>query len=351
MNEPWIHSPCPLPDPATREDALSRQWQLTKPPGSLGRLEELAVTLAALQKTPRPAVDQVHIAIFAADHGVAARGVSAFPQAVTGEMVRNFAAGGAAISVLARTLGAGLEVINLGTVNDPGLLPGVVHIPIAPTTADFTQQAAMTPAQLDEAMLAGAASTERATATGAQLFIGGDMGIGNTTSAAALGCALLRLEPVDLAGPGTGLDEAGVIRKAAVIAEGIERHRAFLTDPLEVLRRLGGFEIAALSGAYIRAAQAGLPVLVDGFITTAAALAAVRINPGCRPWLLFAHASAEPGHRRMAEALDARPLLDLGMRLGEGSGAALALPLLRLACELHNRMATFAEAAVSGKER
>lgn len=351
MNEHWTQKPCPLPDRAVREEARQRQGQLTKPPGSLGQLEEMAITLAALQGTPCPSLDRVRIAVFAADHGVVARGVSAFPQAVTGEMVKNFAAGGAAISVLARSLGAELEVINLGTLNDPGPLAGVIHSPIAPSTADLTQGAAMTAEQLEMAFRAGAAAAERGLTAGARLFIGGDMGIGNTTSATALGCALLQEEPKVLAGPGTGLDSGGVAHKAAVIAEALELHRPFVSSPLEALRRLGGFEIAALAAAYLRSAQAGLPVLVDGFISTAAALVAARINPSCRDWLLFAHASAEPGHRHMIEALGARPLLELGMRLGEGSGAAVAVPLLRLACELHNRMATFAEAAVSGKER
>ncbi|MBU0499751.1 MAG: nicotinate-nucleotide--dimethylbenzimidazole phosphoribosyltransferase [Gammaproteobacteria bacterium] len=351
MKDHWIHNPCPATDSVVREAALRRQAQLTKPAGSLGRLEDLAVSLAAMQGTQQPSLDRVRIAVFVADHGVAARGVSAFPQAVTGEMVKNFAAGGAAISVLAGSLGAELEVINLGTINDPGPLAGVVYSPIAPSTVDFTQVAAMSTEQMEQALLAGAAAVERGLAAGAQLLIGGDMGIGNTTAATALGCALLRQEPMALAGAGTGLDEVGISRKVAVIAEGLVLHRPYLANPLEALRRLGGFEIAALAGFYIRSAQAGLPVLVDGFIATSAALAAVSINPGCRDRLLFAHASAEPGHRFMVDALDARPLLDLGMRLGEGSGAAIALPLLRLACKLHNEMATFAEAAVSGKER
>jgi nicotinate-nucleotide--dimethylbenzimidazole phosphoribosyltransferase len=272
--------------------------------------------------------------------------VSAFPQAVTGEMLRNFAHGGAAISVLARELGATLEVVQLGTVNDPGPLPGVRRARIAAQTENFTHAPAMTSEQCADALLAGRESVRAAREAGAQLFVGGEMGIGNTTAAAALACALLGEGSTLLAGAGTGLDGAGIARKAAVVARGLALHRD-ATAPLEWLRRVGGFEIAALAGAYVAAAQCGLPVLVDGFIATAAALAAVRAQPGCRAWLLFSHRSHERGHARLLQALEAEPLLDLGMRLGEGSGAALAVPLLRLACALHGGMATFAEAGVS----
>ncbi len=349
MNADWLNVPAaPLSD-AARRAAEERQGQLTKPPGALGRLESLAIQLAAMQGSPRPRIEQVRIAVFAADHGVAAEGVSAFPQSVTVEMVRNFARGGAAISVLAREIGATLEVMNLGTVNDPGPLDGVLHQPLGAGTANFTHDAAMSEEQLVRALHIGRHSAERARLAGAQLYIGGEMGIGNTTSAAALACALLEAAPEALAGPGTGLDAAGVGRKAEVIRRALARHNGSLADPLEALRRLGGFEIAALTGGYIACAQMGLPVLVDGFIATVAALAAVRRSPAAGDWFFYSHASAEPGHARMLAALEARPLLDLGMRLGEGSGAAVAVPLLRLACALHNGMATFAEAGVSGK--
>lgn len=204
----------------------------------------------------------------------------------------------------------------------------------------------MTPAQLRAALAAGEDAVRRACDAGAQLFIGGEMGIANTTSATALACALLRETPQVLAGAGTGLDAAGIAHKAAVVARALALHEQ-ASEPRERLRCLGGFEIAALAGACLAAAQRGLPVLVDGFISTAAALAAVRIDPGVRPWLLFAHRSHERGHARLLEALDAQPLLDLDMRLGEGSGAAVAVPLLRAACALHAQMATFAEAGVS----
>ena len=345
----WLNFPVKPLDLKTGTAALARQAQLTKPPGSLGQLEELAVQLAAMQGVERPAVDHASIVIFAGDHGIAAENVSAFPQAVTGEMVKNFARGGAAISVLAKTLGARLEVVNLGTVNDPGEWPNVVRAVIAPSTSNFAAEPAMTETQLAQALQAGCDSVLRAHEHGAQIFIGGEMGIANTTSASAIACALLQEAPQLLAGPGTGLDSKGVAHKAAVIQRALDLHRANLAQPLGVLRHVGGFEIAALAGAYLAAAQNGVPVLVDGFISSVAALTAVRIQPAVRNWMLFAHTSAEPGHQRVLTTLDAQPLLQLGMRLGEGSGAATALPLLRLACALHNGMATFAEAQVSGK--
>jgi nicotinate-nucleotide--dimethylbenzimidazole phosphoribosyltransferase len=555
----WWQTPVKALDESARAQASQRQNTLTKPPGSLGRLEEVAIALAAMQGCEKPQIKQPSITVFAGDHGVVAEGVAAFPQAVTQLMLVNFVAGGAAISVLAREQNARLEVVDVGTLAAE-TIDGVVNDKSASGTANLAWQPAMTPAQLDHALAAGHRAVERALATGADLFIGGEMGIGNTTPAAAIGCALLSLRGADLAGPGTGLNEAGVSHKAQVIDRALALHgflpspasgggaggegglrpaqtrslpaeiltharelrknqtdaeqllwavlrakrfmdlkfrrqhtvepyivdfycdslklvieldggqhaeqqaydqarAAFLENkgitvlrfwnnqvlaeteavleaiywvvlqrqpqplpsppaplPLagegrkpdnaavlfslpspasgggagaardladvlgqpsrlagssiregglqpvqpkpalvetqsqvsatEVLRRLGGFEIAALSGAYIACAQAGLPVLVDGFITTAAALAACRMNPGVRDWLMFAHASTEPGHAHLLAALDARPLLQLDMRLGEGSGAATALPILRLACALHEGMATFAEAGI-----
>jgi nicotinate-nucleotide--dimethylbenzimidazole phosphoribosyltransferase len=346
MNHDWLFQPCAVSDADSENAARDHQAQLTKPPGSLGALETQAIRLAGLQRRARPSVQQVWISVFAADHGVAAEGVSAFPQVVTGEMVRNFAHGGAAICVLARAIGAQLEVVNLGTVNDPGELPGVRRAIIAPQTRNFCEQAAMTPAQLDAALRTGADSVAQAHAAGAQLFIGGEMGIANTTSAAALACALLGEPAANLAGAGTGLDATGIGHKAEVIARALARYPKD-ADALVWLERVGGFEIAALTGAYIAAAQRGIAVLVDGFISTAAALAAVRINPACRAWMFFGHRSREQGHVRVLAALDADPLLDLGLRLGEASGAATAVPLLRLACDLHAGMATFAQAGVS----
>ncbi|WP_055128848.1 nicotinate-nucleotide--dimethylbenzimidazole phosphoribosyltransferase [Pseudomonas mediterranea] len=349
MNHRWWLDPCKPLDAQALEQAAARQQQLTKPAGSLGRLESVAVQLAGLQGQVKPSLDRLWIAIFAGDHGVVAEGVSAYPQEVTGQMLLNFVSGGAAISVLARQLSAGLEVVDLGTVTPSLDLPGVRHLHVGPGTANFVQGPAMTVDQGEQALQAGRDSVARAIASGAQLFIGGEMGIGNTTAASALACALLDCPVGHLVGPGTGLDAAGVSHKAQVIERALTLHRAQGNDPLQTLFNLGGFEIAALVGAYLACAQQGVAVLVDGFICSVAALVAVRLNPGCRPWLLFGHRGAEPGHRHVLETLAAEPLLDLGLRLGEGSGAALAVPLLRLACDLHGQMATFAEAAVADR--
>lgn len=346
MSLDWLCAPCAQPDAERAESARAHQLQLTKPPGSLGTLEAVAIQLASLQRTPKPAVDRVWISVFAADHGVAEEGVSAFPQVVTGEMVRNFATGGAAISVLARSLDAKLDVVNLGTVNDPGDIPGVRRAIIAPSTANFCHGPAMTEAQLDAALMVGAESVRAALKSEAQLFIGGEMGIANTTAAAALASVLLDEPPSSLAGAGTGLNAAGIQHKVSVLERALAQHVTAKTA-IEQLRCLGGFELAALVGAYIAAAQAGLPVLVDGFISTAAALTAVSIQPDVRSWLLFSHRSKEHGHARLLMALNAEPLVDLGLRLGEASGAATVVPLLRLACALHNGMATFEQAGVS----
>ena len=349
MKLDWLSAPIKKMNNDMEQAALARQEQLTKPPGALGRLESIAVKIAALQGVEKPQVDKVAIAVFAGDHGIAAENVSAFPQAVTREMVKNFARGGAAISVLAKALNAKLEVVNLGTVNDPGEMAGVVRAVIAPSTANFAVEPAMSDAQLNQALQAGRDSVLRAQQQGAQLYIGGEMGIANTTAATAIGCTLLGLAPRELAGPGTGLDDKGIAHKIDVLERALALHRQQCTSPLEALRRVGGFEIAAIAGAYLSCAQLGILALVDGFIATSAALVAVRMQPQCADWLFYGHGSAEPGHARLLTALNAKPLLDLGMRLGEGSGAATAMPLLQLACALHNGMATFAEAAVSEK--
>ncbi|MHC6224469.1 nicotinate-nucleotide--dimethylbenzimidazole phosphoribosyltransferase [Pseudomonas sp. X10] len=349
MTQPWWLDACQPIDHAAMEQARDRQQQLTKPTGSLGQLEALAVQLAGLQGCERPMLEQVWISIFAGDHGVVEEGISAYPQAVTGQMLRNFVNGGAAISVLARQLGAELEVVDLGSVDPDLALPGVRHLRLGVGTANFARQSAMTQEQLLAAMQGGRESALRAVGQGARLFIGGEMGIGNTTAAAALASALLDCPARELSGPGTGLDSAGVRHKAEVIQRALVLHGLRTDDPLHALGCVGGFEIAALVGAYLTCAQQGVAVLVDGFICSVAALVAVRLNPYCRPWLLFAHQGAEPGHQTVLAALEAEPLLALGLRLGEGSGAAVAVPLLRLACALHGQMATFAEAAVADR--
>ena len=348
MSNSWWLAPARPINVPVREEALARQQQLTKPAGSLGQLERVAVQLAGLQGRVKPKADALWIAIFAGDHGVVAEGVSAYPQEVTGQMLHNFVTGGAAISVLAQQLSAQLDVVDLGTVA-PLDLPGVRHLRIGAGTANFAQGPAMTQEQGLLALQAGRDSVLRAKAVGSELFVGGEMGIGNTAAASAVACSLLECPAQLLVGPGTGLNAAGIAHKTEVIERALKLHAEHAGDPLQSLFCLGGFEIAALAGAYLACAQEGIPVLVDGFICSVAALVAVRLNPSCRDWLLFGHRGAEPGHRHLLETLQAEPLLDLGLRLGEGSGAALAVPLVRLACQLHNGMATFAEAAVADR--
>jgi nicotinate-nucleotide--dimethylbenzimidazole phosphoribosyltransferase len=342
----WIEKKCRGVSLAHREAARSRQDQLTKPAGALGRLETLAIELAGLQLTDRPRAGRVPIVVFAGDHGIAAQGVSAYPQNVTIAMMANFAAGGAGISVLARELGSTLEVVDAGTLAEVPM-PGIVTDKPRRGSRDFSQQTALDAADIAFALDCGKRAVERAAASAPDIFIFGEMGIGNTTSASAIAAALLGTSAEAMTGRGTGLDAAGRVRKAQLIDAALAHHRiASRASPEQILYAVGGLEIAAIAGAIIASAQAGIPVLIDGFIVSVAALTAMRLNPSCRPYLIFAHRSAEQGHRLVLDALDARPLLDLDLRLGEGSGAALALPILRLACALHNGMATFAEAAV-----
>ena len=343
----WIKQPLKSLTPQAAEAAEQRQSQLTKPPGALGRLEDLAIQLAALQDRECPQLENITITIFAADHGVAAEGVSLFPQSVTVEMIRNFGNGGAAICVLADSLGARLEVIDVGAVSDAGEVAGLVSARIGNGTDNFCEQAAMNPSDFEKALSVGRDAVERACEAGVDLFIGGEMGIANTTSATAIACAALDLPAEELTGPGTGLDTAGVQHKITVIERALTYHRDAMSTPEDVLQRLGGFEIVALVGAYIACAQRGVSILVDGFITCVAALMAERLRPGVRDWLIFGHASAEPGAKKVLQALQAEPVLDMGLRLGEGSGAAVAVSVLRQAVALHNNMATFADAAVS----
>jgi len=342
----WLTQPIPSPDQRYLLAAVSRQAQLTKPAESLGELENIAIRLAAMQATDQPNIDKVWISIFASDHGVANSSVSAFPQAVTAEMVKNFINGGAAINVLARQNHAHLEVIDVGVASSLVEL-GVIHQKVALGTANISTQPAMTEQQLTQALQAGKESISRALAGQSQLFIGGEMGIANTSSATAIACSLLNLTAEQLTGAGTGLDKQGIRHKANIIQTALDLHKNASPMSLSVLQNLGGFEIAALTGAYIAAAQQQLPILVDGFICSVAALVAVRINPDIAQWLIFAHCSHEQGHQKILEALDAKPLLNLNMRLGEASGAALAIPLLRSACALHTQMATFDQAQVS----
>ncbi len=347
MDNKWWDSPVQRLDREIGKQAEARQLHLTKPPGALGRLEAVAIQLSAMQGRVKPSINTSFITVFAADHGVAEMGVSAFPQEVTAEMVRNFSRGGAAISVLANSLGATLEVVNVGTVHPVEPLNGVLDRRISSGTNNFVSQPAMDKDELERALELGAEAVERAISQEADIYIGGEMGIANTTSASAVAAALLGKSGASVAGAGTGLDSDGVSRKGEVIEQALDLHKNNLGNPMDILQHLGGFEIAALAGAYIKASQSGVPILVDGFITSVAALAAVRINSGVRGWLIFSHRSAEHGHGKVLDAMDANPLLDLGMRLGEGSGAAVAVPILQQACQLHGEMATFGEAGVS----
>ena len=343
----WVTQDCPGISLQHREAARVRQSVLTKPAGSLGRLETLAIELAGLQHADRPRAERAPIIIFAGDHGIAAQGVSAYPQAVTIAMMSNFAAGGAAISVLARELGSHLEVVDAGSLAEAPVA-GVVTDKSRRGARDFSHEAALDATEVAFALDCGRRAVARAAASGPDLLILGEMGIGNTTSAAAIAAALLKTSADTMTGAGTGLDASDRAHKARVIDAALVHHGLIAADasPQRILCAVGGLEIAAISGAVIAAAQRGVPILADGFIASVAALTATRLNPSCRPYLIFSHRSAERGHRLVLEALEARPLLDLDLRLGEASGAALALPLLRLACALHNQMATFAEAAV-----
>ena len=342
----WLHRLITPPNQTYYQRALERQNQLTKPPGSLGCLENMAVRLAAMQETEKPALEKIWISVFAADHGIVEESVSAYPQSVTAEMVKNFANGGAAINVLARQLNAHLEVVDVGVLQRTEL-NHVVNARVAAGTTNFLRGKAMTEAQLHAAMAAGKAAVQRAMDEQSQMFIGGEMGIGNTSSASAIVSAMLDVDPFIVTGAGTGLDDASINKKAELIKTAVQKHRAECSTTLSVLRCLGGFEIVALTGAYLRAAQQRLPVMIDGFIATTAALAAVKIRPQAAAWFFYAHRSQEKGHKLLLEALDVRPLLDLDMRLGEASGAAIAAGLLKNACAIHNEMATFKQAQVS----
>jgi nicotinate-nucleotide--dimethylbenzimidazole phosphoribosyltransferase len=343
MTHTWFLEPAQLFDEASLNAGHAHQQQLTKPPGSLGQLEDIAVLFCGWQSTIRPQCDAIQIAIFAADHGVCAQGVSAFPQEVTAQMVHNFTNGGAAISVLAKQLNAQFCVLNLGLASNISDVPGMINKPLMAGTHDFTQESAMSQETVIQALNSG----RDAVISSSHLFIGGDMGIGNTTAASAIYSVLLELPPETTVGPGTGLDKEGMALKRKTLYKALNLHGEYLDQPLSVLQRVGGLEIAGLVGAYIASAQAGVPILVDGFISTAAALLATKINPSTRGWMMFAHRSAEPAHMLALDAMQAKPILDLGMRLGEGSGAGVAASIIINALQLHNEMATFETAGVS----
>ncbi len=323
-----ILSDLPDADQSARSAATERNGQLTKPFGALGRLEDLAIWYAGWRGEAAPQIAHPQVVVFAGNHGVAAQGVSAFPPEVTEQMVANFQAGGAAINQLSNAFGATMTVHAL-ELDRP--------------TRDFTQGDAMDEGEVLAALGAGWDAVDPR----ADLLVTGEMGIGNTTPAAAIACALFGGEAGDWVGRGTGVDDAGLANKARVVAEGIALHRAHLDDPLEVLRRLGGREIAAMTGAIARARVERIPVILDGFICTAAAAVLERAATGALDHAVAGHVSAEGAHARMLQALGKEPLLSLGLRLGEGSGAALAIGILKGAIACHSGMATFAEAGVS----
>ncbi|MFT5889043.1 MAG: nicotinate-nucleotide--dimethylbenzimidazole phosphoribosyltransferase [Zhongshania sp.] len=341
----WYEELAPAADEEMRAAAIARQDSLTKPKGALGRLEALAIQMSAVQCTLEPHANKPLIAVFAGDHGVATEDISAYPQAVTSEMVRNFAKGGAAISVLAKSMAVDFKVINVGTVYALEDLDNVEDCRVGAGTQNMCVTEAMTMDQCEEALMVGRDVIDQA--GDIDVFIGGEMGIGNSTSAAALAVAHTRLAATAMVGRGTGISDQILAKKSAVVTRAMSRHLPHMKNGMEVLRRIGGFEINALAGAYIRAAQLGVVVLVDGYICTAAAISAVKVNPSIRPWLFFSHCSAEPGHSRLLSKLEAEPLLQLDMRLGEGTGAALALPIMQAACRLQIEMASFEQAGVS----
>jgi len=334
-----------LDQPALAQALRTRIDQKTKPLGALGQLEELMLTLGLILGSETPTLDAPQMMVFAGDHGLAARGVSAYPSDVTWQMVENFLAGGAAVSVLARQHGLALTVVDAGVRHDFAPRPGLALAKIAPGTADALEGPAMSAEQCAEAIRRGRALLRERPGNAVLL---GEMGIGNT-SAATLLLARLAGHPVEACvGRGTGLDDAQLQRKTQVLGDVLARH-AQVQAPLDVLAAFGGFEIAMMAGAVLQAALERRVIVVDGFIASSAVLVAARLQPAVLQRCVFAHRSNEPGHRLMLEALQARPLLDLGLRLGEGSGAALAWPLLDSACRILREMASFAQAGVSVK--
>ena len=320
----------PGSDESAREAAAARQAQLTKPAGSLGRLEELVLWLAAWQGKHPPTLDHPHVIVFAGNHGVAAKGVSAYPTDVTAQMVTNFRNGGAAINALSRYTSADLSV---------------VPIKLEQPTEDFTATPAMSEKELAHALDIGRTSIPE----GTDLLLLGEMGIGNTTSAAALACALFGGVPADWVGAGTGVDADGISRKRQAIENALAFHGDTLSDPLEALRRVGGRELAAIAGACLEARRRQIPVVLDGYVSSVSAAVLSGFSPSALDHCYIGHISAEPGHRRLLQALNKPALLDLEMRLGEASGAAVALSIIGAALATHKNMATFAEAGVAGR--
>ncbi len=315
--------------------------QKTKPQGSLGKLETIAKQLGVIQNTLKPSVDKPKAFVFGGDHGVCAQGVNPFPQAVTELMLMNFANSGAAMSVFCRSNQIPLDIINMGIVNPEAKWPEVIDKTVAHGTQNFAEQAAMSTEQAEQAIAVGKQLAKEAVDAGHNLLIIGEMGIGNSTSASALLSALLDTSPEETVGPGTGANAEQQAIKQKAIQSALTRNQA--NSPLGWLAEVGGFEIAAMVGVLLSAKELGVAVMVDGFIVTAAALVAERMAPGTQEFWIFAHQSAEPAHRLTLQALNATSLLDLGLRLGEGTGSALAYPLVKCATNMLNEMATFAD--------
>jgi nicotinate-nucleotide--dimethylbenzimidazole phosphoribosyltransferase len=344
--EEWIEAIVP-PDGEAAEEARRLLDEKTKPPGSLGRVEELAVRLAGIYGRVDFETHPRTVAIFAADHGVALRGVSAYPREVTAQMVRNFAAGGAAINVLARLAAVRTIVVDVGVAAETDGPPGVRRARVAPGTADMTVGPAMSPAEARRAVEIGAEVGREAIEAGAKVLLTGEMGIGNSTAAAALAAVFTGRPVEEVTGRGTGVGDDAFARKVAAVRQALERNRPRAEDPLGALASVGGLEIGALAGFVLAGAASRVPVVLDGFIAGAAASVACGLAPRARDFLVAGHRSAEPGHAAVLERLGLVPLLDLGMRLGEGTGAVLALPILDAARAILAEMASFESAGVS----
>ncbi|GAB4497941.1 MAG: nicotinate-nucleotide--dimethylbenzimidazole phosphoribosyltransferase [Anaerolineales bacterium] len=345
-----IHHIQPL-DQAAMTVARQRQNQLTKPAGSLGRLEELSIQLAGIQRKPLPSIKDKAIIVMAGDHGVVAEGVSAYPQEVTPQMVLNFLNGGAAINVLTRHIGARVVVVDMGMASKGEITsPLLIQRRVGAGTANLAQGQAMKREQAEESIQHGIEVALAEISKGADILGTGDMGIGNTTPSAAIAACILGHTPEDIVGRGTGVDDAGLARKVNVVKRALKVNKPNPEDGLDVLAKVGGFEIGGLAGVMIGAASKHVPVMVDGFISTAAALIAVTLAPECRQYLISAHRSQEKGHTMMLTWLGLTPLLDLDLRLGEGTGAALGISMAEAACKILSEMATFGEAGVSEKE-
>ncbi|ANI40650.1 nicotinate-nucleotide--dimethylbenzimidazole phosphoribosyltransferase [Mycolicibacterium vaccae] len=338
------------PDPDAAEASRVRQTALTKPVGALGRLEDLSVWVAACQGAcPPRQFERARVVVFAGDHGVAAAGVSAYPAEVTAAMVANIAAGGAAVNVLAEVAGAGVRVADMSVDTAEPLSAAIGADRIRRSSGNIAVEDALTPDEVVRAIDAGRRIADEEVDSGADLLIAGDMGIGNTTPATTLIAALTDTEPVAVVGRGTGIDDAGWARKTAAIRDALYRTKRLSADPIALLRICGGADLAAMTGFLAQAAVRRTPVLLDGVVVTAAALAAERLAPGARLWWQAGHRSTEPAHTLALRHLDLEPIVDLGMRLGEGSGALVALPVLRAAVAVLASMATFEEAGIPGE--